>query len=220
MLGKHRDGASRPTKRTPMAIKAIIFDIGGVLEITPNLELDKKWEQRLDLPPGDLNQRLADVWRDGSVGAISIEQVHTSIGEIMGWSEAQVNEFMLDVWREYLGTLNAELAEYFRSLRPKYQTAIISNSFVGAREKEAHHYQFDTLCDFIIYSHEVGLRKPDPRIFKMTCERLGLPPHEVIFVDDHADVYASAQEMGMHCIEFKDNAQVIGEIEACIANTL
>jgi len=220
MLGKHRDGASRPKKRTPMAIKAIIFDIGGVLEITPNLELDKKWEQKLDLKPGELNQRLGDVWRGGSVGMISIEQVHTSIGEIMGWSEAQVNEFMLDIWREYLGTLNVELAEYFRSLRPKYQTAIISNSFVGAREKEAHYYQFDTLCDFILYSHEVGLRKPDPKIFRLACERLGLQPNEVIFVDDHHEVYASAQAMGMHCIEYKDNAQVIAEIEACIANTL
>jgi epoxide hydrolase-like predicted phosphatase len=211
---------SRLTKRTHMTIKAIIFDIGGVLEITPNLELDKKWEQKLDLKPGELNQRLGDVWRGGSVGMISIEQVHTSIGEIMGWSEAQVNEFMLDIWREYLGTFNVELAEYFRSLRPKYQTAIISNSFVGAREKEAEHYQLDTICDFILYSHEVGLRKPDPKIFRLACERLGLQPNEVIFVDDHHEVYASAQAMGMHCIEYKDNAQVIAEIEACIANTL
>lgn len=203
-----------------MTIKAIIFDIGGVLEITPDLGLDKKWEQRLGLKSGELNQRLADVWRGGSIGTISLQQVHQKIGEIMGWSETQVNELMDDVWREYLGTLNTELAEYFRRLRLKYQTAIISNSFVGAREKEAEHYQFDTLCDFIIYSHEVGLRKPDPRIFRLTCEQLGLEPHEVIFVDDHKEAYASAQEMGMHCIEFKDNAQAIAEIEACIANNM
>jgi len=203
-----------------MSIKAIVFDIGGVLEITPDLGLDAKWEGKLNMERGQLNKRLGDVWRDGSIGAISIENVHTRIGEIMSWSEEQVNEFMDDIWREYLGTLNVELVEYFRSLRPKYQTAIISNSFVGAREKEAEHYQFDTFCDFIIYSHEVGLRKPDPRIFKLACERLGLQPHEVIFVDDHKEVYVSAREMGMHCIEFKDNAQVIADIEACIASTM
>jgi len=123
---------------------------------------------------------------------------------------------MGDLWHEYLGTLNMDLVDYFRSLRPKYQTAIISNSFVGAREKEAEHYQFDTICDFIIYSHEVGLRKPDPRIFRLACERLGLKPSEVIFVDDHKEVFTSAVDMGMHCIEFKDNAQVLAEIEACI----
>ena len=199
-----------------MTIKAIVFDIGGVLEITSNLGVDEKWEKQLQLKPGELNRRLGQVWKGGSVGTISEEQVHESISEVMGWNEAQVNEYMDDVWREYLGTLNVELADYFLSLRPKYQTAIISNSFVWAREKEAQHYQFDTICDFIIYSHEVGLRKPDPRIFELACERLGLRPEEIIFLDDHDEVYASAEEMGMHCIEFKDNAQAIAEIDACI----
>lgn len=199
-----------------MTIKAIVFDIGGVLEITPNLGIDAKWEKQLHLEAGELNRRLGQVWKGGSIGTISIVQVHKSIGEIMGWSEAQVNEYMDDVWREYLGTLNVDLADYFRGLRPKYQTAIISNSFVGAREKEAEHYQFDTICDFILYSHEVGLRKPDPRIFELACKRLGLRPEEIIFVDDHHEVYASAEAMGMHCIEFKDNTQTIAEIEACI----
>ena len=203
-----------------MTIKAIVFDIGGVLEITPNLGIDTQWEQKLNLKENELYERLLEVWKGGSVGTISIGQVHENIGKIMGWSEEQVNEYMNDVWREYLGTLNTELAEYFRNLRPKYQTAIISNSFVGAREKEAEHYQFETICDFIIYSHEVGLRKPDPRIFTMACEQLGLQPNEVIFVDDHKEVYASAQEMGMHCIEHKENAQTITEIESHIKANL
>jgi putative hydrolase of the HAD superfamily len=199
-----------------MAIKAIVFDIGGVLEITPSLGIDEKWEKQLNRKPGEFNELLRDVWRGGSLGTISIEQVHQQIGERLGLSEAVVNQYMADVWKEYLGTLNVELAEYFRNLRPSFQTAIISNSFAGAREKEAEHYRFDTICDFIIYSHEVGLSKPDPRIFVLACERLGLQPHEVIFVDDHKEVYVSAQEMGMHCIEFKDNAQVIADIETCI----
>jgi putative hydrolase of the HAD superfamily len=203
-----------------MTIQAIVFDIGGVLELTPDPGLDKKWEQKLNLKQDELNQRLGEVWRGGSVGTITIQQVHQNIGEIMNWSKEQVNEFMADIWKEYLGTLNVELAEYFRSLRPKYKTAIISNSFVGAREKEAEHYQFDSICDFIIYSHEVGLRKPDHKIFSLACEQLGLQPYEIIFVDDHKEVYASAEEMGMHCIEFKDNAQTIADIQACIQKNM
>ncbi|MEP6895862.1 MAG: HAD family phosphatase [Chloroflexota bacterium] len=199
-----------------MTIKAIVFDIGGVLEITPDLGLDKKREQKFNLKPGELNERLREVWVGGSTGILTLNQVHIKIGELMGWSETQVNELMDDSWREYLGSPNTELIDYFRNLRPHYQTAIISNSFVGAREKEAEHYQFDTICDFIIYSHEVGMSKPDPRIFKLGCERLGLQPNEVIFVDDHEDVMVSARELGIHCIQFKDNAHVIADIEACI----
>src|SRR6266498_4195119 len=134
----------------------------------------------------------------------------------MDMSEAQVNELMDDLWREYLGTLNVELVEYFRSLRAKFQTAIISNSFVGAREKEEEKYRFSELCDFIIYSHEAGVSKPDPGIFTMACERLGLQPSEIIFVDDHEEGMVSARELGMHCILFRENAQAIADIEACI----
>lgn len=203
-----------------MAIKAIVFDIGGVLELMPDLGVDAHWEKKLNLKANELYERLHEVWKDGTLGIISLQQVHEEIGRIMEWDEAQVNAYMADIWKEYLGTLNVELADYFRKLRPRFKTAIISNSFAGAREKEAEHYQFDTICDFIIYSHEVGLRKPDPQIFTLACERLGLQPQEVIFVDDHADVYASAVDMGMHCFEFKDNAQIIAEIEACIQKNL
>ncbi len=199
-----------------MTIRAIVFDIGGVLEITPDLGLDVKWDQKLNLQPGELNERMTNVWQAGSIGTITIDQVHKGLAEIMGMSAAQVDEFMDDLWREYLGTLNIELVEYFRSLRPKYQTAIISNSFVGAREKEEQHYRFSELCDFIIYSHEVGLSKPDPRIFTLTCKRLGLRPEEVIFLDDHDEVMTSAREIGIHCIEYENNAQAIAEIEECI----
>jgi epoxide hydrolase-like predicted phosphatase len=199
-----------------MTIRAIVFDIGGVLEITPRLGIDAKWEQQLNLEPGELSRRLHHVWRAGSIGTISEEEVHHNIGAIMGLSEEQVNAYMADVWREYLGTLNVELADYFRNLRPRYQTAILSNSFVGARRQEQEHYQFEEICDFIIYSHEVGLSKPDPLIYALTCEQLGLPPAEVIFLDDRQQAVEAARDCGLHGILFQNNAQAIADIEACI----
>jgi putative hydrolase of the HAD superfamily len=199
-----------------MTIRAIVFDIGGVLEITPDLGVTAKWEKRLGLQPGEMDQRLGDVWQGGSIGTISEEEVHKHIAEIMGMGETQVNALMDNMWRQYLGTPNVELMEYFRSLRPKYRTAILSNSFVGAREKEQERYHLDEMCDFIIYSHEVGVSKPDRRIYAMTCERLGLQPHEVIFLDDHQVPVDGAREFGIHGILFKDNTQAIAEIEACI----
>jgi putative hydrolase of the HAD superfamily len=204
-----------------MAIQAIVFDIGGVLEITPDLGVTAKWEQRLNLAAGELDKRLRDVWRGGSLGTISERDVHRSISEIMGMSTTQVDAFMQDIWQEYLGTLNVELVEYFRNLRPKYQTAILSNSFVGAREKEQERYHFDELCDFIIYSHEVGMSKPDPRIYALTCERLGRQPAEVIFLDDREPAIEAARQAGMHGVLFKNNSQAIADIQACIqANAL
>ena len=73
---------------------------------------------------------------------------------------------------EYLGTPNDELLAYFRGLRGRQPTAILSNSFVGARQREHDHIGLDGLCDTVVYSHEVGLSKPAREIYLLTCERL------------------------------------------------
>lgn len=199
-----------------MAIQAIVFDIGGVLEITPDLGISSKWERRMHLPTGALDQRLADIWRDGSLGVISYKDVRQGIGEATGLDAGQVDAFLQDIWEEYLGILNAELVEYFRNLRPGFQTALLSNSFVGAREKERERYHLDELCDFIVYSHEVGMAKPDLRIYALTCERLGCQPTEVIFLDDRESAVEGASRAGMHGILFRNNLQAIADIQACI----
>ena len=197
-----------------MAIRAVAFDIGGVLEITPPTGWVEKWEARLHLKPGKLDEWLMDVWRAGSLGNISEEEVEKRIGEIMGMDQGQVEALMADLWEEYLGELNVELAAYFASLRPRYQTAIISNSFVGARTREQERYHFDKMTDLIIYSHEVGIAKPDRRIYELTCERLGVQPAEMIFLDDHERPVAAARELGIHAILFRETTQAIADIQA------
>jgi hypothetical protein len=86
-----------------MTIQAVVFDIGGVLEITPDLGVTGMWESRLGLGPGELDKRMSDVWRGGSIGTISERDVHQAVSEILGLAERQLTEFMADIWREYLG---------------------------------------------------------------------------------------------------------------------
>jgi epoxide hydrolase-like predicted phosphatase len=200
-----------------MTIRAVVFDIGGVLEITPRTGWEARWEARLPLAPGDLNGRLGDVWRAGSVGTITEADVEARVAATLGLDQAQLAAFMADLWHEYVGELNGELAAYFAGLRPRYQTAILSNSFVGAREKEQALYGFEDMCDLIIYSHEVGLQKPDRRIYELTWTRLGVQPAEMIFLDDVEAAVAAAHELGIHAIRFQNTAQAIADIEACLA---
>ena len=123
---------------------------------------------------------------------------------------------MNDIWTEYLGELNVKLYDYFKNLRPKYKTAILSNSFIGAREKEQDKYKFEDICDFIIYSHEVGISKPNKDIYDLLCKRLELQPNEVIFLDDVKENIDSAIEFGIHGILFKNTEQSIEDIEFLI----
>lgn len=202
-----------------MTIQAVVFDIGGVLEITPRTGWVEKWETRLHLQPGELDERLMNVWRDGSLGIISEEDVKKRIGEIMGLDREHVEALMADLWEEYLGELNVELTAYFASLRPHYQTALLSNSFVGARSREQERYHFDEICDLLIYSHEEGIAKPERGVFALTCERLGVQPAEIVFLDNVEANVAAARECGLQAILFKDTNEAIADIQACLQSS-
>jgi epoxide hydrolase-like predicted phosphatase len=196
-----------------MTIQAVVFDIGGIFEITPDLGWGPAWESRLGLSSGELNQRMNDAWRAGEIGTISEAEVHQAARERLGLDEGQLAGFMADLWRDYLGTANTELIEYARRLRPRYRTGILSNSFVGAREREQQAYGFEDLVDEIVYSHESGMSKPDPRIYALACARLEVRPAEAVFLDDHDPCVTAAREAGLHAIRYQDNAQAIADIE-------
>jgi len=196
-----------------VALRAVVFDIGGVLQITPDLGVDRLWEARLGLPPGEVDERMGDVWTGGNLGAITLDDVHQAVRDRLGLDEQQLAAYMSDLWRGYLGTANTELIEYARRLRPRYRTGILSNSFVGAREREQAAYGFDDLVDEIVYSHEAGMGKPDPRIYALACARLGVRPQEMVFLDNVDEYVAGARQAGIHAVHYQDNDQAIDEIE-------
>ena len=202
-----------------MVIRAVVFDIGGVLEITPDLGVDRRWETRLGLPAGELHARMSDVWQGGSVGTITLDDVHEALRDRLGLDDDKLAQYMADLWREYLGTANTELIGYARRLRPRYRTGIVSNSFVGAREREQAAYGFEDLVEEIVYSHEAGFSKPDPRIYTLICTRLNVPPGEMVFLDDSDICVASARDAGIHAVHYQDNAQAIAEIEKLLTGT-
>jgi putative hydrolase of the HAD superfamily len=160
---------------------------------------------------------MDDVWTGGGLGTITLDEVHLALRDRLGLDEQQRTAFMADVWREYLGSANTELIGYARGLRPRYRTGILSNSFVGAREREQAAYGFEDLVDDIVYSHEAGMAKPDPRIYALACERLGARPGETVFLDDTEPCVAGARDAGIHAVHYRDNAQAIAEIERLLA---
>lgn len=198
-------------------IRAVVFDVGGVLEVTGPTGHGERWEQAHGLAPGELDRRMADVWRAGSLGTMREDEVHAAMAERMGLTRAEVDEYMAGVWEEYLGTLNTELARYFAALRPRYRTGILSNSFVGAREREQARFGFDEMAEVIVYSHEIGVAKPHPDAYREVCRRLAVAPQEAVFLDDVPAAVAAAADVGMVGVLYRDNAQAIAELDALLA---
>ncbi|MFE1803224.1 HAD-IA family hydrolase [Streptomyces sp. NPDC059517] len=195
-----------------METRCVILDIGGVLEITPPTGWLHQWDERLGLPQGTVDRRLDDVWQAGAVGTITEPEVRAQVGVRLGLDAPRIESFMSDLWEEYLGTPNVELIEYVRGLRSRCRLGILSNSFVGARELETARYGFGELVEEILYSHEIGVCKPDPRAFDITCARLRVRPADCLFIDDYDVNIAAARAAGLRAHLFEDNERTITRI--------
>jgi epoxide hydrolase-like predicted phosphatase len=200
-----------------MPVRAVVFDIGGVLEVNPRTGWAERWARRLGKAADDFVARLDAMWAPGNVGAATVEEIEARTAEAFGLSDGALAELMNDAWGEYVGTLNEGLAVWFAGLRPRYRTGILSNSFVGAREREQELYGFEDMCDAIVYSHEVGWMKPDPRIYHEVCRQLGVLPEDAALLDDVPENVAGARAIGMRGVTFRSTEQAIADLAVQLA---
>jgi epoxide hydrolase-like predicted phosphatase len=205
-------------------IRVVMFDIGGILEVIPEggdpstrfPALDQEWDARLGLPPGHMTRSFEAVAADGAFGRCTYDEWCAQFQASTGLSQADFDAYMAAFWDVYMGNPNEELIAYFRALRPRYRTAILSNSFLGAREQEEKRYGFTSMVDLAIYSHEEGIHKPDLRIFAIASERLGVPPAEIVFLDDVQANVNAARSCGFQAVLFTSTPQAIADIEALL----
>lgn len=207
-----------------MTVKAVVFDIGGVLERVdddawPEVWIGR-WERRMNLPAGHVLARLAQHESPGDLttgdlttGGMTEAQMRQRYAEALELDDAQADQMMAEMWDAYCGELDVELRDFVAGLRPAYTTAILSNSADGARREEQRRFGFEDLVDVIVYSHEVGLAKPDPAVFRLTEERLGVAPHEIVFLDDVPGHVHAARGLGWHAVRHVDSARSILEIQ-------
>lgn len=199
-----------------VTIDAVIFDIGGVLEFTPATGWEHRWADELGLRYEDFERRLGPLWRPGELGHQTLGEIERQTARKLGLDQQQLARLTADIWAEYLGTLNTELVAYFAALRPRFRTGILSNSLVGAREREQAIYALQDVCDVIVYSHEEGLAKPDPGFYELICGRLDCDPHRAVFVDDKQSCVDGARRVGLQAIRFLDNAQIVAALDAVL----
>jgi putative hydrolase of the HAD superfamily len=202
-----------------MPVEAAIFDIGGVLEVNPPTGWQDRWASRLGLDRQSLEARLAEIWPAGSVGRSTLEEIESRTAGAIGLDATGVTLLMDDAWSEYVGSLNEELTRYFAALRPRVKTGILSNSFVGAREREQAAYGFEDICDVVVYSHEIGYLKPDARAYHAVCEQLEVAPGQALFLDDVEANVQGAIAAGLHAVAFADNEQAIVAVERHLDST-
>ena len=207
------------------AIEAIISDFGGVLTSS----LAESFVGVLDssgVSLEDLGKAMAAIAeRDGANPLFELETGRVSETTFMGrlsdeLSAQRASPVALDGFGErYFKHLrpNERLIDYMRELRDRgYKLAICTNN---VREWEARWRAMlpvDEIFDVVVDSAFVGSRKPEPRIYQITLERLGAAPERTLFIDDIDVNCEGARQLGMQAIRFRSTDQAIADIEAAL----
>ncbi len=197
-------------------IAAVVFDIGSVLEVIDHAVFPAPFETRHGLAPGAIAS-ASDFEGEPGLGEIDEAGFRSHWQRRLGLSDVQADELMADYWRWYVGTLDQHLFDWFAGVRGRgLKAGILSNSGPGAREAERR-WGFEEMTDDIVYSHEVGLRKPDRAVYELTATRLGVEPEQIVFLDDVLANVEAARAAGWHTVLHEDTARSIAELERIIA---
>ncbi len=183
-------------------IKAVIFDVGGVLIRTPNRSSRLNWERKLGLDEWQSEVIVfgGEMGTKAQLGEITNEQLWGWVGKRLNLSPTDLQRFRADFWAG--DVLDNNLVDYIRSLRPDYQTAIISNATDALRESLTVTYPIVDNFDLVVCSAEEHLMKPNDEIYFRTLERLGRTPIEAVFIDDSEANVQAARKVGMAAIHF------------------
>ncbi len=195
-----------------MAIKAVIFDIGGVLLHSDEHVKAEEWEAQAKLQKGEIFKFIS---RSGlgdaaTRGKISSQELWSRVSAHFKIDPEQIHEFE----DEFVASerLNTELVEFLQSLRPQYKTAMLSNAWSGVREVLNQKYGLDKLVDVQLFSFEEGTMKPEAKFYQLALMRLHVQGYETVFLDDKLVNVDGASLFGINSIHYRGNEQAIADI--------
>jgi putative hydrolase of the HAD superfamily len=207
-----------------MTIRAVIFDLGGVVLGSPPHAF-RAYEAERGIEINFLNRM---VMRNGRAGAWArLERGELDMASFMPAFDAEaladgVTISTLELMeRVALASMPREsMVNAVRKIREHgYRTAALTNNW-KAEDQDHKMSLLRSEFDVFVESAIEGVRKPDPRIYAIACERLGVQPSEAIFLDDLGPNLKPARAMGMHTIKVDEPEPAIAELERLLGKAL
>jgi putative hydrolase of the HAD superfamily len=198
-------------------IRATLWDFGGVILASP-FDAFGSYERDHGLPEGFI-RRLNAADPDTNAWA-HLERGDIPFGEFCDRFEAEARAAggELDA-RAVMSLLSGEvrpaMVEAVQRCHERLKTGLLTNNFV-AEDQGADHSAILAHFDVIVESSVAGVRKPDPRFYRLACDRLAIEPSEAVFLDDLGINLKPAKAMGMTTIKVTDPDVALAELEAVV----
>jgi putative hydrolase of the HAD superfamily len=201
-------------------IEAVIWDFGGVLT-TPPFEAFARFERERGFPVDIIRRtnaanHLENAWAKferAEIDADTFDRLFAEESLALGGAEVRGRE----VLPLLAGDLRPEMVEALKRIGERFKTGCITNNLpanaIGSREGRFYVAEVMALFDHVIESAKIGLRKPDPRIYAMMIDALGVDAKNCVYLDDLGVNLKPAREMGMTTIKVVSAAQAITDLE-------
>ena len=209
--------------KTPLAV---LWDFGGVILSSP-FEAFSRYESEIGLPKDfirSLNARNGDTnaWAKMERSEVSLEGFVALFEE-----EARQLGHTLDGWRilqSLSGDIRPQMVEALRRCSRAFRVACITNNMKHGEgpgmarsvDKAKAVAEIMTLFEHVVESSKLGLRKPDPRIYRHACDLLGVQPEDCVYLDDLGINLKPARALGMRTIKVGDPDLAIDELQAMV----
>jgi epoxide hydrolase-like predicted phosphatase len=207
-------------------ITAVLFDFGGVFTPSPfsvvraaALELGVSEDVAIELCFGPYAEDGDHPWHRLERGEVRLDVAYQELLALASAAGVEIDVFQV------LGKLGREdddrvvMVERVRSLRGAgYRTALVTNNIAEFGDGWRQLIPVDELFEVVVDSSQVGLRKPDPRIFRLALEQLGgVRPEQAVFLDDFEAHVAGARQLGMHGIVVGDDrAEALARLDVLL----
>jgi epoxide hydrolase-like predicted phosphatase len=195
-----------------MTIKAIIFDLGGVLLRTVDFSPRDRLAARLGMNRHKLEQFIfgGESGDQAQRGEITVREHWEVLRKRINYSPEEFQALLDQFFAR--DELDHELVDYIRTLHKSYKTALLSNAWNDLRQTLHERWDIEGLFDEMVISAEVKMVKPDPRIYHLVLTRLGVQAGEAIFIDDIVENVVAARKEGLLAIQYRDTHKTLEEL--------
>lgn len=210
-------------------IQAVIWDFGGVITTSP-FEAFNSFEAENGLPKDFIRSVNAtnpqnNAWAQVESSSVSVDEFDRLFEEESGALGHPVSgRRVLDMLS---GAVRPRMVEVLKRCKQSFAVACITNnintgrgpSMAASATRKQETERVMALFDLIVESSVEGIRKPDPRIYQLTCDRLGVAPDACVFLDDLGINLKPARALGMHTIKVLSEDQAINDLQAATGLT-
>ena len=213
-----------------MTFKAILWDFGGVLTSSP-FDSFARYEAEHGLPKDFLRgvnarNHHTNAWAQFESSQVSLDEFDRLFeDESRALGHAVKGRAVLDLLG---GDVRPRMVEVLQRCKQDYHVCCLTNNvnmgegpgMWGTPARAAQVAEVMTMFHQVIESSKIGMRKPDPRIYTLACERMNVAPQEVVYLDDLGVNLKPASALGMHTIKVTGEAQAIADLSAALGIAL